>query len=170
MSWTDERIKKLKKLWADGLSASQIATQLGGVSRNSIIGKVHRLNLPGRGKGISGTVRTKTKVNPPPKSPALAAVSLSQDSISTPKKPLKRRGQPPREEKKEEPPIFADITIPTSRHLILMELNERTCKWPQGDPQEGSFHFCGNAVTEQGGPYCTYHAKLAFQPSNKRKK
>jgi GcrA cell cycle regulator len=79
MNWTDERVEKLKKLWADGLSASQIAAQLGGVSRNAVIGKVHRLNLPGRAKsGGQSSVRTKRATAARGRQPMQAARRLRQ--------------------------------------------------------------------------------------------
>ncbi|THF50665.1 GcrA family cell cycle regulator [Allorhizobium terrae] len=175
MNWTDERVEKLKKLWAEGLSASQIATQLGGgVSRNAVIGKVHRLCLPGRVKA-GGTTTTPTRTAPKrpaapaPRAPnypartvtrtaprAEEAVSLKQDMDIQPI------------EDKVELAVISG-TLPTSKRLTLTDLTERTCKWPVGDPMTDDFHFCG-CDSMDSSPYCKYHAKLAYQPVNERRR
>ncbi len=168
MSWTDERVDRLKKLWADGLSASQIAAELGGVSRNAVIGKVHRLNLPGRAKsGGSTSGRTKRVASPgrsygsrggaaraAPRTSG--ATALKQDLIADAVAEIDTR------------PI-EDVVVPISRRLMLTELTEKTCKWPIGDPLQDDFYFCG-ADCDDSSPYCTYHAKLAFQPAAERKR
>ncbi len=170
MSWTDERVDRLTKLWADGLSASQIAAELGGVSRNAVIGKVHRLNLPGRAKsGGSGGGRSKrvssaprssgygSRSNAPRPAPRSAgATALKQDAIADAVAEIDTR------------PI-EDVVVPISRRLLLTELTEKTCKWPIGDPMQDDFYFCG-ADCDETGPYCTYHSKLAFQPTADRKR
>ena len=177
MSWTDERVETLKKLWADGLSASQIAAQLGGVSRNAVIGKVHRLKLSGRAKSVSsGAPKGKRSSAPRASSPrgggysggggggsnrtmttvthAVGATVMKNEVVSYREADLR--------------PI-EDIVVPISKHLTLVELSENTCKWPQGDPLSEDFHFCGHH-SEENSPYCKYHAKLAFQPSSERKR
>jgi GcrA cell cycle regulator len=170
MNWTDERVEQLKKLWADGLSASQIAAQLGGVSRNAVIGKVHRLKLSGRGKTTSSQTRSK-KVNTAASSQRSGSTSSHmsgrvinrsvgatalQTEYSTDIEPVVTR-------------TVADVVVPISRKLELVELTERTCKWPVGDPLLPGFNFCGNDVGE-GGPYCTYHSRLAYQPASDRRR
>ncbi len=177
MNWTDERVEKLKKLWAEGLSASQIAAQLGGVSRNAVIGKVHRLNLPGRAK--AGGTQTAAR----PKRPAPA--------VPRPAAPFQARAAAPRavarpaaaakddmdmdtafEVETEQLPVPANgnnVVIPMSRKLELTQLTERTCKWPIGDPLNDDFHFCGNESPDNS-PYCTYHQRLAYQPSAERRR
>lgn len=185
MLWTDERIKDLMKYWSEGLSASAIAARLGGVSRNAVIGKVHRLNLPGRTKGAPATVRVKRCVavgrkhltvvetresavvaentSETVKQEAVVpvqATTVQQATISsTPR--TSRTAVPENNE--------PDVTVPISRKLCIEELSERTCKWPIGDPLQEGFNFCGNN-TIKTGPYCTYHAKLAFQPSTGRRR
>jgi len=172
MNWTDERVERLKKLWADGLSASQIAAQLGGVSRNAVIGKVHRLNLPGRAKsGGQGSVRTK-RTTAAPRAPNYAGRTAAQAtrtvSRSSGGAQLKQDLDVVAAEDIDTRPM-EDVVVPISRRLKLVELSERTCKWPVGDPLQDDFHFCGNDSGE-ASPYCGYHAKLAFQPSSERRR
>lgn len=165
MSWTDERVELLKKLWAEGLSASQIATQLGGVSRNAVIGKVHRLKLSGRGRSSAATPRVKkaastTQARSParPQRPAAASIGATALQTQFDVEPVAR---PQREQD--------NVVIPLSRNLALIELSERTCKWPNGDPLSDSFSFCGTDVGE-AGPYCAYHSRLAYQPAAERRR
>ncbi len=162
MNWTDERVELLKKLWSEGLSASQIATQLGGVSRNAVIGKVHRLKLSGRGRASSATPRPK-KAAPGAKtvrpSRPLTA-SIGSVALQTQFEPMLETAPAPR---------LNSVILPMSRHLKLVELSERTCKWPSGDPLAEEFSFCGHDVGE-GGPYCLYHSKLAYQPASERRR
>ena len=177
MNWTDERVEKLKKLWSEGLSASQIAAQLGGVSRNAVIGKVHRLNLPGRAK--AGGTQTATR----PKRPAAVAPRPSNFAA----RPVAARPVAARpagntvakedidvdfEAQSEQlpvPVIGNNVVVPMSRRLELTQLTERTCKWPIGDPLNDDFHFCGNESPDNS-PYCTYHQRLAYQPSAERRR
>ncbi len=179
MNWTDERVDMLKKLWADGLSASQIAAQLGGVSRNAVIGKVHRLNLPGRAKSGGQTkVRTKRPAPNAPRSSTYTAntravgQSHTHASRSMPRSSgataLKADAEPVAYQELETRPV-EDVVVPISRRLELVQLTERTCKWPLGDPLQDDFHFCGNDSGESS-PYCSYHSRLAFQPSQDRRR
>ncbi|MGR6466887.1 GcrA family cell cycle regulator [Rhizobium sp. PAMB 3182] len=167
MNWTDERVEKLKKLWADGLSASQIAAQLGGVSRNAVIGKVHRLNLPGRAKsgGASSAARTVKRAVTAPKAPNYAARVTTRTVTRT-------AGATALKEEVEINAIqelryvpASNVVVPISRRLALTELTERTCKWPVGDPLQDDFHFCG-CESPDTSPYCNYHARLAYQPTS----
>jgi GcrA cell cycle regulator len=172
MNWTDERVERLKKLWADGLSASQIAAQLGGVSRNAVIGKVHRLNLPGRAKsGGQASVRTK-RTTAAPRAPNYAGRTSAQATRSMSRSSggaqLKEDLDVVAVEEIDTRPM-EDVVVPISRRLSLVELSERTCKWPVGDPLQEGFHFCGNDSGD-ASPYCGYHAKMAFQPSSERKR
>lgn len=179
MNWTDERVERLKKLWADGLSASQIAAQLGGVSRNAVIGKVHRLNLPGRAKsGGQAAARTK-RTTAAPRAPNYASrgqTSTNAVSRSSMGGGASAGGATALKQDFEVNTALAldtrpvqDVVVPISRRLSLIELSERTCKWPIGDPLQEGFHFCGNDAGE-AAPYCTYHSRLAFQPSSERKR
>ncbi|WP_417411218.1 GcrA family cell cycle regulator [Hoeflea sp.] len=175
MNWTDERVERLKKLWADGLSASQIAAQLGGVSRNAVIGKVHRLNLPGRAKsGGQASVRTK-RTTAAPRAPNYAGRTAATQTT----RPVGRSSGGAALKQDMDLDVVAseeidtrpmdDVVVPISRRLTLVELSERTCKWPVGDPLQEGFHFCGNDSGD-ASPYCGYHAKMAFQPSSERKR
>lgn len=174
MNWTDERVEKLKKLWADGLSASQIAAQLGGVSRNAVIGKVHRLHLPGRAKsGGSGGARTK-RAAAAPRAPSAGYSRSTSGRSSAPRSSGGASAAVKQDLSVEalremDPRPVEDVVVPISRRLPLTELTEKTCKWPIGDPLNEDFHFCGNESPD-GAPYCGYHAKLAFQPSSERRR
>lgn len=172
MGWTDERVERLKKLWSEGLSASQIAAQLGGVSRNAVIGKVHRLCLPGRAKaGGAATAR-------PAKRQTTAAAPRAQSFMPRTVTRTVTRAQGATMLKEEvETEVYyetevqpaSNVVVPISRRLALTELTERTCKWPVGDPMKDDFHFCGNDSPDSS-PYCTYHARLAYQPSAERRR
>lgn len=150
--WTDKRVATLKKLWADGLSASQIASRLGGVTRSAVIGKVHRLELAG------GAVETRN-ARPRPRKPrgdrfvkAKTEVTVAETRISTPEP-----APPPPPQPEPEPAHGGRRTILT--------LTEHTCKWPIGDVGEKDFHFCGAAKSAGTGPYCEHHAKRAYTPA-----
>ncbi|MBI1621050.1 GcrA family cell cycle regulator [Aquamicrobium zhengzhouense] len=168
MNWTDERVELLRKLWAEGLSASQIATQLGGVSRNAVIGKVHRLKLSGRGRATAAQPRAKkvapaaapVKVQTRPAARTITAtVGATALAAQFDAEPVVHQVLRPIE----------DVVVPISRNLSLIELTERTCKWPNGDPLHDDFSFCGNQSGESS-PYCGYHAKLAYQPASERRR
>ena len=149
LSWTDERVELLKKLWSEGLSASQIAGRLGmGVTRNAVIGKVHRLGLAGRVTPTRPARRPQRAARP---RPTAAPV------------------QPPRPRPA---PVIVDVEpvrFANGRMANVLTLNERTCKWPIGDPTDENFGFCGHAATP-GCPYCAEHAQMAYQPVARKKK
>ena len=158
MSWTDERVETLKKLWADGLSASQIAAELGGITRNAVIGKVHRLGLSGRAKSPSSAA-------PRPRKPRAGSHMLRVSRSSM-------RGNTALAHAYEldiEPePQLIDNVIPLGQRRSLLELTEETCRWPIGDPGTADFFFCGGpAITSL--PYCAYHSRVAYQPANARR-
>ena len=119
MSWTDERVDMLKQLWGSGKSASEIAEILGGISRNAVIGKAHRLGLSGRPS------------------------------------PIKRRPAPA-------PETAAEVGGAT-----ILNLTERMCRWPIGDPRDPNFRFCGRLALP-GQPYCAEHAAMAYQAPKRR--
>lgn len=174
MNWTDERVERLKRLWSEGLSASQIAAQLGGVSRNAVIGKVHRLNLPGRAKAGGSTAAARTTKRPAPAAPR--AATYPQRTATTTRTVTRPAGGNMVKEEIEVD-IFEEVrvapsknvVVPISRRLALTELTERTCKWPIGDPMTDDFHFCG-CETSDTSPYCTYHGKMAYQPVSERRR
>lgn len=171
MNWTDERVDLLKNLWAEGLSASQIAAQLGGVSRNAVIGKVHRLKLSSRGRTTSSAPRQKkstastsgsggtTKKASRSTRPVAASVGATALKVEFEEEAVAYQDNRP----------VQDVVVPISRNLELAQLTERTCKWPNGDPLSEDFSFCGND-TGEAGPYCSYHAKLAYQPVSERRR
>jgi GcrA cell cycle regulator len=150
MGWTDERVETLKKLWLDGLSASQIAKQLGGVTRNAVIGKVHRLGLSGRATP-SQPQRTVFKAPRAPR-PAVSAAPAPRRIIE-PSMPTAQAIQP---YISEEPGTATVLTL--GAHM---------CKWPIGDPSSDSFTFCGRR-SDREGPYCMEHARVAYQPQQKK--
>ncbi len=158
MSWTDERVEMLKKLWADGLSASQIAGELGGITRNAVIGKVHRLGLAGRAKSPSAA-------QPRARKPRTHSHLLRVHRPSI-------RGNTALahafEIEVEPEPEFVDNIIPLGQRRTLLELNEDTCRWPIGDPGSVDFFFCGGR-TIAGLPYCSHHSRIAYQPPNARR-
>jgi GcrA cell cycle regulator len=173
MNWTDERVEKLKRLWAEGLSASQIAAQLGGVSRNAVIGKVHRLNLPGRAKagGVAAAGRTQTK------RPAAAPRPTNFPSrVATARPAARTVGATALQDENDVDTVQeiivapkGNVVVPISKQLALTDLTERTCKWPVGDPLKDDFHFCG-CESPDASPYCAYHARLAYQPVHERRR
>ncbi len=171
MNWTDERVELLRKLWSEGLSASQIAAQLGGVSRNAVIGKVHRLKLSSRGRAAPAQTRQKRAPKPAgaPKSAPRASSAPARHAPQTIgatalKVEYDVDAMPITERKPQQ-----DVVVPIARRLKLVDLSERTCKWPIGDPLDEEFHFCGHESGESG-PYCQYHARLAFQPASERRR
>jgi len=190
MSWTDERVEKLKQLWSEGLSASQIAAQLGGVSRNAVIDKVHRLSLPGRAKSGAPAPAQPTRASKanttPPRAPNFASrastrsgtTTSAQASASIAAQQAPRTAGATALKQEVELETVAEIqtqvdrknvVVPIMRRIALTELTERTCKWPVGDPTQDDFYFCGCEAPENS-PYCSYHAKLAYQPVSDRRK
>ena len=169
MNWTDERVELLKKLWAEGLSASQIATQLGGVSRNAVIGKVHRLKLSARGRTSSAQPRAKKAPAASPttaQKPVVRAVRTAPASGGATAIAVQFEAEPAARQMIH---MSNNVVLPISRNLTLIQLTERTCKWPNGDPLSEEFSFCGNEAGETG-PYCGYHSKLAYQPASERRR
>lgn len=154
MSWNDERVELLKKLWSEGLSASQIASRLGTVTRNAVIGKVHRLGLSGR----ATTSRMKSpRPRPRPNAVKRVAKPRFANVGNTALQKLYLADAEPYV------PPAEEIEIPLAERKTIQTLAENHCRWPIGDPQEADFHFCGkNKVT--GLPYCEFHARRAFQP------
>jgi GcrA cell cycle regulator len=160
MSWNDERVETLKKLWQEGLSASQIASRIGGVTRNAVIGKVHRLGLSGRAPTSRvATARPRARIAAPrrPVKPRFNSAS-----------PLTHRTTFQLEA---EPYVstYEELDIPVSERKSLLDLVESSCRWPIGDPQSEEFHFC-NRSKLAGLPYCEFHARRAFQPVQPRRR
>lgn len=228
MSWTDERVELLKKMWTEGQSASQIAKELGSVTRNAVIGKVHRLGLSNR----AGTPVAGAATGPTP-APTAAPAATSADPTPAARTPDSLRMQPRADSAQADPlgadaPVADDVAVDAAdagpyaddpddldaaeperapmsaarraiipagqplppqpsaneispealakvnevekhaKKLTLMELTERTCKWPVGDPATPDFWFCGLPV-RAGKPYCDAHVGVAFQPMSARR-
>ena len=190
MSWTDERIERLTKMWEGGETASQIAEVLGGVSRNAVIGKAHRLGLKAR----PSPVKPNDKPEPAPKAarPAPEPIRAAHSAPRPPVQPAAPAAQPvpgqspspqprivsvgpggflrqgPGDQQAPIPPAPPRRLVPAkpSPHIAdktsLLELNDRICRWPMGHPGEPDFHFCGVKVNP-GFPYCVEHCGRAYQ-------
>lgn len=166
MSWNDERVELLKKLWTEGLSASQIASELGGVTRNAVIGKVHRLGLSGRAKTPGAAAPRPRKTAPvPAQRPVARPASLPQVRGNVALKPMVMAEPFQMTEVQPE----TEVVVPMSRRVKIMELREAMCKWPIGDPTQEDFVFCG-ADCGFGTPYCSYHSTVAYQPAAERRR
>jgi GcrA cell cycle regulator len=161
--WSDERVEQLKKLWSDGLSASQIAGELGGVTRNAVIGKVHRLGLSGRAKTPSSNAPRPRKVRPASQMMRVSRPATRGNTALAhhPLEAYELQVAP-------EPELLENI-IPIGQRCSLLELSDAKCRWPIGDPGSADFFFCGgNPVGEL--PYCAYHARVAYQPVADRRR
>ena len=171
MSWTDERVELLKKLWTEGLSASQIAGRLGsGVTRNAVIGKVHRLNLSGRVQQQRGTQPRAPRKQ---REPSLRRVRTAWHAEPRHGRQqcaeaddAGRSARPP--PALPEPQPLRLVDLPQDGRVTILHLSDKTCKWPIGDPGSEEFCFCGHGPRD-GSPYCEYHARLAYQPLQDRR-
>ena len=144
MSWTSEKVEKLKELWSKGHTASQIAEALGDTTRNAVIGKAHRLNLEARAPSKqSGLIRSKENKQATKRTPATMSRKARFQSI------------------------LLDKNFEPENPKSLEELTEETCKWPIGHPNEEKFYFCGRKP-ESDFPYCKLHVLYAFQPKNQK--
>ena len=149
MAWTDDRVEILTKLWGEGLSASQIARELGDVTRNAVIGKVHRLGLAGR----ASPTRPKSRVRH--REPSNFSSNFdSKDRFSENISPLSAP----------EPAVSAD-----GEPINILMLTEKICKWPIGEPTDENFRFCGRGRSANS-VYCEEHTKIAYQPVDSRRK
>lgn len=159
MSWTEDRVDVLKKLWAEGHSASQIAKQLGGVTRNAVIGKVHRLGLSGRATPSRPVKRPPRLARPKPQVQAGGAVVA----------PTPSSAEETRIRRSDQQAILSALQpapVADGEAATILTLRDSMCKWPIGDPADPQFAFCGRK--SDCGPYCAEHAKVAFQPQRKR--
>lgn len=188
MAWTDERVDVLRTMWLGGSSASQIAAVLGDVTRNAVIGKVHRLGLSGRGKPTStATPRARkpraasptgggTRTRRPTSRSGGASVNAGMGASVGGGMAVGATALKPTEDLQpqfEQAPVTrgrADLTlVGDSPQLSIQELKEDTCRWPVGDPLHDDFHFCGRSALD-AQPYCEYHCGVAFQaPSDRRR-
>lgn len=167
MGWTEERVELLKKLWADGLSASQIAGRLGDVTRNAVIGKVHRLGLAGRATtSRMRAARPRNRVSHLPLRPTRVQYR-THGNVAL--KPVFLPVEKPAVALTVVPSVVEELNIPTALRVDLLDLKECMCRWPVGDPQDENFHFCGRPKAA-GVSYCEHHARMAFQPAARRRK
>ena len=143
MSWTEEKVNKLKELWGKGQTASQIAEIIGGVSRNAVIGKANRLNLSAKIKARSTIVQSN--------------LSTSDSKIHS--KQITRKGR--------FKSLLLDKNFEPARNLQLEDLNENTCKYMEGHPDEKESTFCGRKTIEKFS-YCPLHLMIVFQPKGKK--
>jgi GcrA cell cycle regulator len=187
MGWTEERVELLKKLWLEGLSASQIAGVLGeGVTRNAVIGKVHRLKLSGRAKPTTSAPRVRTAPRPAARRVASPAGNARPAGGSASSGAMLRsrsmgggggsiqgatalKMSEDIEASVEYAPQAAELFIPVEQRLSLLQLSETTCKWPIGDPLTPDFYFCGQHSNE-GKPYCEFHSRRAYHQLDKKKR
>ncbi len=144
MSWTNEKVNKLKELWGKGQTASQIAEIIGGVSRNAVIGKAHRLNL-------SAKIKTRS------------VISQNNNGISDTKNSISKKVN----RKQKFRSLLLDKNFEPAKNLQLEELNENTCKYMEGHPDEKSSSFCGRQTIEKFS-YCPLHLMMVFQPRGKK--
>ena len=144
MSWNEEKVEKLKKLWGKGSTASQIAEIIGGISRNAVIGKAHRLNL-------SAKIKTRN-----------ASSSQNFDNSSEETSSKQRRGR-----KSKFQSLIIEKDFEPENPKKLEELDESLCKWPVGHPEEEKFYFCGRSSLKDFS-YCKLHLLYAYQPKGKK--
>ncbi len=142
MSWTEEKVEKLKELWGKGNTASQIAEIIGGISRNAVIGKAHRLNL-------SAKIIKRSKTN------NTSHINYSDKSINKKSRRIKFRS------------LLLDKDFEPAKNLSLEELTEQTCKYMEGHPNETSASFCGRKTVDKFS-YCPLHLIVVFQPRGKK--
>ncbi len=143
MGWTDEKVNKLKDLWGKGQTASQIAGIIGGVSRNAVIGKAHRLNL-------SAKIKTWSRNN-----------HNNVDVLSS-NNNLKKGSR-----KNKFKSLLLDKNFEPAKNIQLEDLNEQTCKYMEGHPDEKDSSFCGRKTIEKFS-YCPLHLMIVFQPKGKK--
>ena len=144
MSWTEEKVAKLKELWGKGSTASQIAEIIGGISRNAVIGKAHRLNL-------SSKIKTRN-----------ASSIQNYDNNSEENNSKQKRGR-----KSKFKSLIIEKDFEPENPKKLEELDESSCKWPIGHPEEKSFYFCGRSSLKDFS-YCKLHLLYAYQPKGKK--
>ena len=144
MSWNEEKVSKLKELWGKGNTASQIAEIIGGISRNAVIGKAHRLNL-------SSKIKTRN-----------ASSSQNFDNNSEENNSKQRQGR-----KSKFKSLLIEKDFEAENPKMLEELDESSCKWPVGHPEEESFYFCGRSSLKDFS-YCKLHLLYAYQPKGRK--
>jgi GcrA cell cycle regulator len=164
MSWTDERVEQLRKMWLDGLSASQIANELAhGITRNAVIGKVHRLGLSGRVKSPAPAPARPRAKSQPEHAQHTPSAPIAHGNLAVAVEALSVPAPAPR-------PAAEEVVVPISERVGIMDLRESMCRWPLGDPASPEFRYCGARMQIGLGPYCAYHARIAYQPAQDRRR
>lgn len=157
-----DRVELLKKLWLDGLSASQVASRIGGCSRNAVISKLHRLGLTGRpqdaNRGRHGSRRHANGVA------ARKARAANNNKPIAPGSTAFNAPHVPTVTAEPYESTYVEIDVPIAERKQLIDLEKDDCRWPIGDPTKSDFHFC-NGKKIKGLPYCDHHARVAFQPA-----
>ncbi|MBV9751284.1 MAG: GcrA cell cycle regulator [Hyphomicrobiales bacterium] len=154
MSWDGERVELLRKLWQEGISASRIAAQLGaGITRNAVIGKVHRLGLAGRAKPATPSAQPRPR--------RVSQPSATQRTVALRGNTMMLREVVVAEEY--EPAVLPKaVVIPISERVTITELRENMCRWPLGDPLTPEFRYCGTKC-DPSASYCMPHGRMAYQ-------
>ena len=176
MPWTEERVEHLKQLWADGISSAEIAVKLGGVSRNAVIGKIYRLGLSNKSnskRGVAIPESSDPSASVEAESWESAAAEVKNADSEERQDEVDDAADRPTEAETAEHDPESDLANArraeeASLKLSLMELTERTCKWPIGDPATSEFWFCG-LPSSPGKPYCDAHGAIASQPITPRR-
>ncbi len=168
MAWTDEMVEDLKRMWKEGLTTGEIGKRLN-VSKNSIVGKVHRLGLSGRPSPIKKKEDSAAPAKPQPKTVAPKPVkTVKEEKIVAPKPaPVEKKQPEPVKEIFTQPIIPVAPKIKHNGNLSLTDLDNHTCRWPIGDPKDDNFHFCGKKV-RIGQTYCEEHVALAYVKPTKK--
>jgi GcrA cell cycle regulator len=169
LTWTDERVESLRQHWAEGKSASQIAALLGhGLTRNAVIGKVHRLGLAGRAKSPGPSA---PRPRPPSSAPAHRIAAPRAPMIGVVPRVVRGANAlalAPETLLDAQPRILESVVLPMSPRVTIVELREAMCRWPLGDPTSPEFRYCG--APSSSGPYCAHHGALAYQPAQERRR
>lgn len=167
MSWTDERVEILKKLWGEGRTAAEIASELGGVTRNAVIGKAHRLKLSGRSSPIQKSTKKKAANSNAVKIAAVKKAEAKKEKAPSVK--VASSAKPEIEKVLPQPMDVDQISEADKKRkrIPLADLGHNQCRWALGDPREKNFGFCG-CKTAPGEVYCAEHAAVAYQTVSRR--
>ncbi len=165
MSWTEERIETLRTMWAARHSAKTIAGVLGeGVTRNAVIGKIHRLGLSERMKTDEDGA-AKAKPAPMTRKTQHAMPTIQGNTVLAPQADVQIQTLPQTQVR-----LVESVVVPMCESISIMELRETTCRWPLGDPMTADFSYCGAKSPFGAGPYCAAHARIAYQPAQERRR
>ena len=162
MGWNDENVDLLKSLWRDGVSCSKIASKIGGVTRNAVIGKVHRLGLAARRTASRVRDLPGAKVRARPAPERLAAANAFAVRAPSRKRTARRK-------RLTAPRSLPALTAAPDERVTVLTLTGRSCRYPTGDPREPGFHFCGRHKAFHE-PYCPHHMAIAYTPSSRSKR